>query len=76
MSSRLVFCLLLVALSIILVWAFRPPQGNADARPATPHLTDQGREANRACAARLNHGSRSKPTISGRPDGNIDGCQV
>ncbi len=37
MSSRLIFCLFLVALSVILVWAFRPLQGNADARPAMQH---------------------------------------
>ena len=37
MSSRLVFSLLLVAVSVILVWAFRPPQGNADGCPPMPH---------------------------------------
>lgn len=33
MTSRLIFCLLLVALSAVLVWAFRPPQGDAGTRP-------------------------------------------
>ncbi|PSS61438.1 hypothetical protein C6558_27420 [Ensifer sp. NM-2] len=37
MSSRLVFSLLLVAVSVILVWAFRPPQGDADGRPPMQH---------------------------------------
>lgn len=49
MSSRLVFCLLLVALSVVLVWAFRPPQGNADGRSPMPHLADQGQVVNPDC---------------------------
>lgn len=46
MFSRLVFSLLLVAVSIILVWAFRPPQGNTDFRPPMPHATDHGHAVN------------------------------
>lgn len=42
MPSRLVFSLLLVAASVILVWAFRPPQGDADGLPPMPHAADQG----------------------------------
>ena len=46
MSSRLVFSLFLVALSVFLVCAFRPPQGNASDRPAMPHVAEQGQAVN------------------------------
>ncbi|NRQ15040.1 hypothetical protein [Ensifer sesbaniae] len=49
MSSRLVFSLFLVALSVVLVWAFRPPQGNAGGRPAMPHVAEQGQVVNPDC---------------------------
>ncbi len=49
MSSRLVFSLLLVALSVLLVWAFRPPQGNAGDFPAMPHVAEQGQMVNPDC---------------------------
>ncbi|WP_457583507.1 hypothetical protein [Ensifer canadensis] len=43
MSSRLVLSLLLVAISIVLVWAFRPPPGNADSPLPVAPVADQGR---------------------------------
>ncbi len=49
MSSRLVFSLFLVALSVFLVWAFRPPQGNAGDVLAMPHVAEQGQMINPDC---------------------------
>lgn len=41
MSKRLVFSLLLVAMSIVLVWAFRPPPAIFTGREVAPTAQQQ-----------------------------------